>query len=454
MTIERKEHGWLDTRASVLPIVAFSFLAMTTAVGASIDLGRAQLVQSKLSSALDAAGLAGASTVNTADLEVEVNKFLDANFQGYMGATITNVTVTPDASNTVFTLSATAELPTSLMYLVGHDKIEVVADSEITRAISGLELVMVLDNTGSMAGTGLSGLKTAALDLVDILYGDKTEVDDLWIGLVPFSQAVNVGSTRTTWLDGTTFNWGPTSWAGCVDARYSGNDTTDTPPASASFKAYYWPDDSSNNWYSVSRSGRITYNTPLNTTSRGPNLYCPQAVTPMTASRTTIESGINAMQAVGATHINLGAVWGWRMLSPRWRGVWGGEMDTNSLPLDYNTPRMNKAAIIMTDGENTAYTNIRTAYGYMSEGRLGSTSNTATAAATLDSKLSSVCTSMKNNNIIVYTIAFNNPGTNVENLLRNCATQPDYFFDSPTTTELNSAFRAIGDSLSNLRVSK
>lgn len=128
-------------------------------------------------------------------------------------------------------------------------------------------------------------------------------------------------------------------------------------------------------------------------------------------------------------------------------------MDSNSLPLDYNAPLMNKAVIIMTDGENTMSNSTRTAYWYLSNGRLGTTNQSAAVTA-LDSRLSQVCTAMKNNNIIVYTVAFNDPGTNVENLLRNCATQPEFYFDSPNGEELQQAFRMIGDSLSNLRVSK
>ena len=43
----------------------------------------------------------------------------------------------------------------------------------------------------------------------------------------------------------------------------------------------------------------------------------------------------------GGTTGNLGLTWGWRTLSPRWRGAWGGETP-NTLPLDYKTPLMEK----------------------------------------------------------------------------------------------------------------
>ncbi|MCB1639791.1 MAG: hypothetical protein KDI15_13190, partial [Thiothrix sp.] len=358
--------------------------------------------------------------------------------------------VTINDAQTVITLSASAEVDTSFMGLVGIDTITVSAHAEVTRAVSGLELVLVLDNTGFMSGTKLDNLKIAATDLVNIVFGTGDTPDDLYVGLVPFSQAVNIGTTHSAWMNttyGGDFDWGPTSWMGCVDARSDGLDVTDDPPSSQLFKAYYWPDDDNNNWI---RYGE--YRTPLST-SRGPNKNCPQQVSPLTNTKQTMLDAIDDMQARGNTHIGLGAAWGWRMLSPRWRGLWGGEMDAKGLPLDYNARRMNKAAVIMTDGENTMSNGSHSAYWYLRDGRLGTTSSTDARTA-LDTRLERVCTSMKNKGIVVYTVAFGSPGTSIQNLMRSCASQADFYFDSPTNEELQAAFKTIGDSLSNLRLSR
>lgn len=451
----RSEHG------SVLPLVGLSILALVGTTGLAVDMGRAQLVRSRLSNALDAAGLAAGSTVNTANLNSEVEKYLNTNFSNYSGATINNVSITTNNDKSVISLSATAVVPTVFMQLFGTNSVTVSASSEITRASSGLELVMVLDNTGSMAGPKLASLKTAASDLVGILYGDKTSADDLWIGLVPFAQSVNIGPSRSTWTTPNNFNWGTTSWNGCVDARETGGrDVTDDPPSIATFPQYYWPCHTSYNaWYGTNGSknncstkGAVKYISPLDENT-GPNKYCSQELTAMTASKATILNAINNMAARGNTHINLGAVWGWRMLSPRWRGLWGGEMNAHSLPYNYNTPRVDKAAIIMTDGDNTMSDSSHSAYWYLSDNKLGTT-NANTAEGKLDTRLSQVCTSMKSNNIIIYTISFGSVSSSIKTLLKNCATQSDYYFDSPNDATLQQAFHAIGDSLSNLRVSK
>ena len=437
---------------SVLPLIGLSIIVLLGSVGLAVDVSRRELAQSRLSNALDAAGLAAGSTVNTTNVTTEVNKYLNANFpSNYVDTTVTNVTVTVSANSTVIDLSATGTVNTTFGKIFGIRSLPIVATSQVTRSTKGMELVLVMDNTGSMADNNkLVDMKSAATSLLNILYGSKNTVDNLWVGLVPFSQAVNIGPTRTTWID-TTYknglNWGPTTWAGCVDARYTGRDVTDDPPSLEKFKTYYWPDDANNDW--IKTNGK--YNTI--SSSLGPNKNCPVTVTPMIAQKNTAITAINAMKAVGNTHVGLGAVWGWRMLSPRWRGLWGGQMDTNSLPLDYNTPLMNKAVVLLTDGMNTIDNSNHTAYWYLSDKHLGTTNQT-NAVKALDTRLASVCASMKSHGIIVYTVAFDNPGASVETLLKNCASDPSFYFDSPTGSALQQAFSLIGDSLSNLRLSK
>jgi hypothetical protein len=195
------------------------------------------------------------------------------------------------------------------------------------------------------------------------------------------------------------------------------------------------------------------YASPLNETGLGPNALCPQQVTPMTNNATTLLNSINAMTAQGDTLINQGLVWGWRMLSPRWQGLWGGTMNANNLPLAYNTPGMIKAIVLVTDGENTIDNTAHGAYWFLENGRAGSTNGT-TAVNNLDSKALEVCNAMKANGIYIYTIGLGtNGGINTAEL-QSCATAVNYYFASPTTTELQGIFSAIGDSLSNLRVSK
>jgi len=513
-------------QGSATLLVGMAATLLVAAAGVAIDMGRVQTVQSRLSSALDAAGLAAGNAVNSGNVQTVTNKYFWANYPAaYMGSSVNDPTIVASNNNSILTLDVHGTVPTTFMKIFGIINLPVQAHAEITRANMGMELVLVMDTTGSMtdtAGGGITKLqaaKNAATDLINILYGSNTTLDNMWVGMVPFAQAVNIGSARGNWtstpVNLPSYGWGTGSWSGCVDAReVGGYDVTDTPPGSALFPKYYWPDDNNcsgddnyNDWASVSTWGNtqttnICYHQtsctcgnygPCNTTvacgnplqqttiacsgsgsnrictrtvrtptaysysinsSHSPNKYCSQAITPLTANKNTVLSAINTLSANGNTHIVLGAVWGWHLLSPSWRYMWGGEMDANHLPLAYDTPLMSKVVILMTDGDNTISNSTRGAYWYLSDGKLGTT-NSATAVTQLNTRTAQVCTNMKNQGILVYTIAFGTDiGTTARNMLQACATSPDFYFYSPTASSLSTAFHQIADSLANLRVSQ
>ncbi|WP_020178723.1 TadE/TadG family type IV pilus assembly protein [Methylopila sp. M107] len=411
------------------PLLGLCFLILIGCIGIAIDTGRSMVVKARLTNALDAAGLAVGARLATTDYTADAKNFVAANFKAnYANATVTDVTATANTDKSVITLAATAAMPTAFMQLFGIKSVTVNAASEVTRASAGLELVMVLDNTGSMLAS-MPSLKSAANSLVSILFGDAATVKNLYVGLVPFSQTVNVGSSRTSWVTASSLAAKPAwslGWNGCIEERYDGLDQTDDAPTSSDTKTQF-----AANYYAV----------------------CPQAITPMTNVKATVETGITNMVASGSTLINVGAVWGWRLISPTWRGLWGGTMNANSLPLDYGTKFMTKAVVLMTDGDNDLAGGSYTAYGYVNEKRLG-TNSVSKAEAEADRRLGVVCSNMKAKGVYVYTVAFRNPSSDTKKLLETCATSTSYYFDAGDAAALKSAFQTIGGSLSKLRLSR
>jgi hypothetical protein len=303
----------------------------------------------------------------------------------------------------------------------------------------------------------MTALKDSANLLVDILFGEEVEPDLLKVGVVPFAQAVNIGPGNAGFvnpLDPTDFDPDPLQWRGCVEARPSPHDVSDTSVAvGGAWPPFLWPTNDytsgsavlqdlfRNNWEAPSPSPQIRGSRGQIT---GPNKSCPVAILPLTNVKQDIINTINAMEARGTTHINLGAAWGWRVLSP-------DPPFTEGLP--YNDPDNQKAIVIMTDGENTKfnYSSAYSAYGFLSEGRLGTTNQSA-AEAELDNRLTQVCNAIKGEDIIVYTITFQVGSAAVQNMMRNCASDPSNYFDSPSSADLESAFRSIARELSNLRI--
>lgn len=492
-----------NRRGAVIILIALNFLTMAGLTGAAIDTARAYYLKSELMSALDAAALAGGATVNSPNFNANVNKYFSVNFpSGHLGSNLGELQIAVDDEKEHVTLSTTANLDGTLMKVVGYGDSLAAAESEVTIERKGVEIALVMDNTGSMGTTNMEAMKSAATDLVNILYGSKETVDNLYVSLVPYTSIVNIGSSRTGWLSGySAANYSPTTWKGCVFAR--GNETDDdTYITAGGWEPFLWTSSTDNPWKCASANSPFTYcanemnlsrhkstcgsssgkwsttgsvnineNQCAGNNGTGPNLGCGPAITPLTQSKTTITNAIGQMYAWsrGGTNSLVGLSWGWRVLSPKWQGLWGGSTPAN-LPLAYDEPLMEKAVVILTDGNNlwfdydtsnshnynssmTNYNGDMTAYKRPQDNLLGTT-NPNTATNIINANFAALCESMKAEGIIIYTITFNLSNTTVQDLWRTCASKPSYYFNSPNAADLAGAFKTIGDSLSNLRISK
>ncbi len=94
-----------------------------------------------------------------------------------------------------------------------------------------------------------------------------------------------------------------------------------------------------------------------------------------------------------------------------------------------------------------------TAYGRVSEGRLGTTSGGA-ATTEINNRMLTVCNAMKSEGIIIFAITFRLNNSATRDLYRNCATSPAHYFDSPSNDELQDVFHEIGNELTNLRLAQ
>jgi hypothetical protein len=223
-------------------------------------------------------------------------------------------------------------------------------------------------------------------------------------------------------------------------------------PDVARFASYFYANASDNSWPPLDETNEAEND------GHGPNLGCGPAITPLVDDKTTVSAAIAEMLPWhrGGTTGNLGLVWGWRTLSPEWRGLWGDA----ALPLDYNTPLMDKVVIMLTDGQNQFYDHPPagpsgsdyTAYGRLHE--FGFATLDA-ARAELDTRMTNICTAMKAQGIILYTITFGStPNSSTQNLYRNCATEPGYYWHAPNNSTLQTVFHSIAEQLSNLRIAE
>ncbi len=437
----------IDSRGAAILMIGLAIIPLALALGLVIDSTRSYTAHNRLQAAVDAAALAAANSIEDEEeaMEAAASMFFDSNYpDNYLGGDLTNFTAVFNEDSGEVTVTARVLLPTTFLRVAGKDNVTIDATAAALTQTSGLELALVVDVTGSMDGTvggvkKIDSLKTASTILLDTLYGEEDIVEDLFVALIPYSGAVNVGPGRTDLVTG--LNQGafaPEAWGGCVEAREDGLDQTDGPPngSGGKFGPYNF---------------RIFNEAFFPFFGNSGNLFCPdEPITPLESSRQTIEDKVNALNASGATLTNIGMVWGWRAISPIWRGEWGNDIP-NDRPLDYDVEGNVKAIVFMTDGLASVFN--YTAYGLRSEERLG-TSNFDLANQEVDSRLLTVCNSMKEQGIQVFTIMFDLNSPTVETLYRDCATSDEHFFDSPTGEDLEAAFAKIGRQLTNLRLSR
>lgn len=404
------EHG------SVAIIFALSAFLLFATVGAAIDLAQVYRAQTLVQSSLDSGALGAARIMQLGGSEqdaLRAGQALLAPIRAQIGNEGQFAFSIVD-NGTAVQANAAVAVRTSFLQIIGKETLSFTSVSKASYGVgsagrTSVELTMMLDTTGSMAGRKLDDLKAAAQELVDIVVADDQSSAYSKIGIVPFSSSVKLDPT--TFLATTSFHYGA-SRKGCVVERTWPDATTDAAPEAGG----YFP--------------------PLETKSLFAPCASDSTVVPLTANKGRLHGLIQSLQAGSTTAGHLGTAWAWYMLSPNWSNVFTGE----SAPAPYSDitqrlsngePKLRKIAVLMTDGEyNTQYSSV----------------DSTTQARQL-------CSAMKAAGIEVFTVGFDLGGnaTAVETL-RQCASGPSNFYNTTTGEELRLAFRDIALRASPLRL--
>lgn len=392
-----------NSMGNISQITAAAAIPMMIAAGAAIDTVRINREQVAFDAAVDSAALAVAAddrasltglsesqrATRIAELEAYAKKYMEENYTPQFGSNpVMDVHI--NITGQYIELTAAHDFPTTIMSLTGIDEINLVAQSQIMKAMRPIELVMVMDTTGSMlTDDKITGAKNAARDLLNTIYGGTLaqvpESEYLRIALVPFTAAVrlnpsaydfNLGWIDTTGLNplsklnyptGSTWNnyttWAKLkksssafhTWNGCVETRMRGtagagndfnvNDAAPTifTPATL-FPAYFAPDTPS-----------FRNLTSYPTAFRGKNwygTYIPEDTT--TPNEITGVSAANAAKTADAdillhrqentakyTNRNIGA-------ETTGAGPWTGCAKTPIVPMTYKRANIEAGITAMT----------------------------------------------------------------------------------------------------------
>lgn len=393
---------WKNNRGNVATMFGLALVPLLLGVGAAVDMVRIHNVNTTLQAAVDEAALAGATSKKINDkknLKAIVQTYLNTNQAFTVLEKGAKVTQGIDTANGSFFVKVEGKMKTSFMKLAGIKTVKINAISAVGLGIQGMEVALVLDNTGSMAGSKLSSLKVAAKQFVSILESSKADYADLKFGLVPFSKYVNVGlgNASASWIKGPSK---PASWNGCVGSQASPKDVN-VGASGGKFPAI---------------DGGV----------------CPTPIVPLTTNTMSINANIDAMVAVGNTYVAGGVLWGWNVLDS------SQPFTEGKTPAQLKAISGRKVMVVMTDGTNTASPLYPSHDGVDSK--------------LADNNFATLCTNVKAQQIEIYTILFEEPSPVIRDLMRNCASDPSKFFDTTSSAALVSAFEGIGKELAGVRL--
>jgi Mg-chelatase subunit ChlD len=422
------ERFFQDRKGGVAPMLALSLIPLVAATGAAVDYSRANMVRTAMQNALDATALMlskDAQNLNSTQLNDKATTYFSALFNRPEAS---NVQVTPQFNSpqqSSFSLSVSGSANVSTMFwrLMGQDQVHITATGEVVWGIKKLNLALAFDNTGSMASSGkMTALKEAAHNLLTTLKNAEKTPGDIKVSIIPFAVDVNVGNSNVEadWIDwtdweavnGTCSNsyyksksscqaagkiWTPANhdtWNGCVKDRDQNNDVMNIATVAGAPATMY-------------RAHQAT--------------ACPASMMTLSYDWTALNSKIDAMIPTGNTNVTIGLQVAWQSLSP-----------VAPFYAPAASPDVDKVIILMTDGQNTQ-------------------NRWTTSQYSIDARTQSACSNAKANNIRIYTVRVIEGNAD---LLRNCATKPEMYYEVTQASQLNAVFSAIAQNLANLRISK
>lgn len=411
----------------VAPFLALTAIPLMGFTGAAIDYSRANSARTAMQSALDATALNLSKTaqgLNAEQIHGQAQQVFNALFNRpeVQNVSLNSEFSSPQQGNFVLKVTGSGTVNTLFAKVIGHSQITFTAKSEVLWGIKKLNLALALDNTGSMNSSGkMTALKTAAHNLINTLKDAEKTPGDIKVSIVPFAVDVNAGTGNVgaSWIDWTDWDaangdcsktsyhsknsctnnggaWTPKDhsvWNGCVNDRDQNNDVANTPAGSGESTKY--------------RAHQAS--------------NCPAAMMPLSTEWATMHTKIDEMTPAGNTNVTIGLQMAWQTLS-------------NNAP--FNAPAaaadLDKVIILLTDGENTQ-------------------NRWTSSTSAIDARTQKACDNAKAANVRLYTVRVVNGDAA---LLKNCATNPNMYYDVDQASELNGVFSSIAQNLANLRIAK
>jgi len=478
-------------------LAALLMLPLLLVGGIAVDYANLSSLRSTLQNANDAAALLAARQVDSTGKlpkKGEVEKAL----QGNISADASVVKLKLENDNVVLTSRANANLIFSGFLPIQSSEVEVLSAVKI-QGQEQLDVVLVLDNTGSMSAEGkIDALKDAAVDFIHTLLTlNKNGHETVRIGIVPFSNYVNVGmnNRHASWIwvpdddSGTTATEaGSYKQCNASTTDYNSCHTYTSYNDGVATGTYQSCDKTCTGGYSVvnypagTRSWSVTWRGCVG--SRGPypdnvrdsltsspfiglpelhgiygfpKVSCPTPITALTTNENALKAAIQAMKADGMTYVAAGVMWGLRVLSEAAPYT----ESANAYGASGKKAKVRKIMVLMTDGDNTKSPQVKTTLKippeiavYTNFSELPNPYNEGNDRTLADQTTQEACQAVKNAKVTLYSISFGSDvSASGKALMQGCADEGK-FYDASQVAEISNAFEAIGNNIASIRLTR
>jgi Flp pilus assembly protein TadG len=374
-----------DEGGSMAFFILFMFLLMITFGGIAVDVMRFETRRVAMQQTLDRAALAAASLTQTRTPKAVVDDWfakagLDANL-----AMVTyenpSVTAVADAGLRRVTVSARVTSQNFFMTIfTDNNFLTAPTVTEAAQGVSEIEVMLVLDITGSMgasAGNGKSKIQTlreAADNFVNIVKTNDTK-NGVSIGMVPYAAQVNIPANLRQQFNAINIS----SWDGVPNAGVPNINCFEPPLDKFDETVISRTDPIRMAAVADANNGTTTTTDYLPPTDFPPNPGSRICTTKADVAGTAwndaednhllmptkngaaVRDRVARLTADGNTSIALGMRWGVAMLDEDARDIYTaiGDATVQGRPADNDSLQTRKIIILMTDGEHVANNHIK-----------------------------------------------------------------------------------------------
>lgn len=437
----------------------FMIIAMLFITGLAIDFMRYERSRVLVQSTADRASLAAATLRETGDRSELVRDYFEkAGLLDYLHS----VEVEEFLNSATVTVRTRPGVNTLITRWVGITEFASTEISSAREEVTNLEIVMVLDISGSMRWLDSSGmpriqrLRGAARDFVTAVLNDDAP-EAISISIVPYAGTVNPGQEVFGLLGGTEWH----SYSHCPDLPRSSFSSTGLPDVSSMPQAphfmhwaIHWP---TMDWgWCPNESNSILYHS---------------------RSKAELHAYLNNMRLHDGTGTHYGMRWGISLLDPSSQWLTASLAASGTVdpvfatrPAAWDDPESLKIVVLMTDGMITEQVRPRRpnssifgrdgVYPTTEEQDVLNTKHILSLNANTRSQITTrgqnsqdfdaACTLARENGVVIYTIAFETNAQGQDEM-RRCATSPGHYFNA-NGLDLNRAFNAIAASIQSLRL--